>query len=472
MSKSPKMGLRGPMLRLTAAPFLIALVFLLDLPCVAQAVPTLRPGETHLFTDPDGVDGDCTESEVLLLAYGAACGVASPPSTPLSGFVEASRRFRRASYEVFQYNEFTVDATSRPGSLLLAQVSGKAFVRGFLAIVGVGQTSSDVVLKLLDVTNDPDNGEVVKAHTISRSELEGSFDPGLGLDLKVEGGAPYIGVGGGNKIDFKIKASKKLVRANVDFGFDTLLRRGHTYRLQLESKGFAKMGAMPGLAVASFGSLLDTIPNVIDRTWWLDALGPVELPRIPIIHLPPQPAFVPWSADIFIPNPPCPERIDEDEPYDCTVTDVLDFLDFPTTLDGILDRIEARRADRLASDDTNDLEDRLDRLLGGPPGVQLSALSVTIQEDPFEAFDRGIEENLRRGVELVSLYLPEANGGRLEAVTFLVESLIERSDAAGLQTGNARRIFDHAVEDFNGGRYKRSYLGLSKAYRLLIALAR
>jgi hypothetical protein len=451
--------------------FAMAGLLLSGIPDSAQSMTTLFPGDTFLFTAPDKVDGGCIESNTIIGSIGANCGTSSPPTIPLSGFVDASLRFRRASYNLFQYNDFVIDGELRPDSLLPVQISGSANVRGFLAIVGVGQASANVVLKLLDITDGPEAAIAVKTYKISSFNLEGTINPSYGLQIKIEGGAPYIGVGGGNAIAFSLKAGKKIVRDRVDFGFDALLRRGRTYRLQLESTGFVKLGALPGLALASFGSLFETIPNVIDRNFWLNALGSVELPDIPVINLPPDKSILPWStADLLIPTPPCPEREDKSEPYECAITDVLDYFNIPTSIGEIIDRIEARREQLIQDDVTG--EDVLNRVLGGSPGVELTQLSVDIQEDQFEQLDRiekkQIEENLEAGKMIVSLILPEAHGGQLETVITLVETLIRQSKEAGFSGRKAAIFLNRAEDAYNDGRYEKSFFFLSTAYNSIL----
>jgi len=156
----------------------------------------------------------------------AILGTDLPLDYPLSSFVCARRRLSRGTAEILRFNDFVFDSTWDSETVLAARISGTVDVRGFLLLIGVGQAKVEVVAELLDIT-DPDHAMVVNCKTLSKHEVMSSLDPEVKVDLKIEGGAPYLGgglgVGTGNLIHFELMK----VRDSVDFGLDVMLRRGH-----------------------------------------------------------------------------------------------------------------------------------------------------------------------------------------------------------------------------------------------------
>ena len=316
--ESPRKLLRKGLLT-----FCVVLLWLVGPAAVlqAQGPPTVKPGETITFSQTDAIGGGFDEGKGCVcfplrcdLNTAASCsadaeGTPDQPfdtAKPLSAFVTATGRGRRAVSEIGQFNDFEVDPGKRLDALLPAQVSGSVDVNGFLALVGVGQVKAVVKLEVRDVTDDPQGeGELLKTHTISTNSLLGSFSPSAGAGLKIDGGAPHgasIGIVGPS-LNFGIKAQKQFVRDGGRFLFDVLLRRGRRYRLMLKARNSVQLGAglKHGLAIASFYSPDDPllcltaplapscgpgVPNLVDRQNWLAQLGHLAEFDLPDIDLP------------------------------------------------------------------------------------------------------------------------------------------------------------------------------------------
>jgi hypothetical protein len=104
----------------------------------------------------------------------------------------------------------------------------------------------------------------------------------------------------------------------------------------------------------------------------------------------------------------------------------------------------------------------------GFPGVDVTRLTFTVQEDEIEAIeDAAIEDKVAACINTVRLYLPAEFGGQLERVLGLVDALIEQSELAGLRTGRAPAYLLDAQIDLTEGNYKRSYRNACKAYDAL-----
>jgi hypothetical protein len=81
---------------------------------------------------------------------------------------------------------------------------------------------------------------------------------------------------------------------------------------------------------------------------------------------------------------------------------------------------------------------------------------------------RQIEYALAQCQTMVSLYLPQAFGGRLETVQTLVQALIARVAAAGLEVCEAQCFYDRAVEAIGEKDYKKALNCLMAAYQQLL----
>ena len=416
----------------------------------------VEPGDTLMLVSPH-VGGGCKE---VAIDYLAICEPGMPgqidPNRPLRSTVAVRppiSAFRRAAAAFFQFNDIEVDPGNRPDTLLMAQVSGAIDVRGFLVLVGMGQVEAKIVAKVLDVTDDPDNGMVIKTHTIAKYEEQASFSALSGANISVEGGAPYIGVSPGSLFNFSLEMKKQLVRDTLGFGFDVLVRRGHVYRVQLELESTAKCGSVCALAVARFSSVSEQVlpPRLVDPELWSAALG-LDAIRLPNFKIG-DGGFKLFKDAV---EKTCN---DSNGDGDCATLELLGTFGFPTTLGGVADRIvgEMGFGPGGASDEAL-----------GFPGVDVTRLSFTVEEDKIEAIeDAAIEDKIAACINTVRLYLPAEFGGQLERVLGLVGFLIEQSELAGLRTGKASTYLFDAQFDFMDANYKRSYQNACKSYDAL-----
>ncbi len=134
---------------------------------------------------------------------------------------------------------------------LRAQVSGQFDLRGYLALLGVGQIKAVVSLSVEDLGHidgdDPhslDPGEPVAGKRLFERELTASFDPSLGMSFGLQGGSDFEGMSTGVDSTFGVNMQKlNILETNLDFGLDVLLRRGHRYRFVLALDASAGMHA-------------------------------------------------------------------------------------------------------------------------------------------------------------------------------------------------------------------------------------
>ena len=137
--ESPRKLLRKGLLT-----FCVVLLWLVGPAAVlqAQGPPTVKPGEIITFSQTDGIGGGFDDEACACfpltcdLNIAASCsadteGTPNEPfdtAKPLSAFVTATGRARRAVSEIGQFNDFEVDPGKRPDALLPAQVSGSVDV--------------------------------------------------------------------------------------------------------------------------------------------------------------------------------------------------------------------------------------------------------------------------------------------------------------------------------------------------------
>ena len=130
----------------------------------AQDDPFVAPGDSFSFAEPDFVDGDCGGALLDVCDF-----IVNEP--PLRSFALAVLPLQRVTGKAFQYNQFEIPPSEVPGSppdtVVMAQISGSAGIKGFLAVTGTGAASASVALKVIDVTDDPDAGTVVASHSLA-----------------------------------------------------------------------------------------------------------------------------------------------------------------------------------------------------------------------------------------------------------------------------------------------------------------
>jgi hypothetical protein len=106
------------------------------------------------------------------------------------------------------------------------------------------------------------------------------------------------------------------------------------------------------------------------------------------------------------------------------------------------------------------------------PGVEVSGLVLTLQSDLVElqlrVRNRQLEVGLAGATPSASAFLPSAEGGELEGVLELVDSLIARFAAAGLPLNNAPFFQNLAHAEYAQGNFRLAYFRARKAYGLLV----
>lgn len=449
-------GIRARIRRLCALALLS--LFVGPGPALAEHVEFLEPGDTLVFGAPHS-ENQCEEFPDLTLTV-VCCPEAIAPETdrPLRAVVQVQQTpFGRATAKFIQANDFELAAGNRADTILMAQISGQASLKGFLALIGMGKVEAKLVAKVFDVTPGVAAETMVKSHVIASHAVEASFQALNGFGIEIEGGAPYLGASGGKLFNFSLEMKKEVVRENVAFGFDVLLRRDHIYRLQIELQSEAKCGGICALAIARFFSEIEEAepPRLFEPELWRNTLGRDDTSgdtlRLPNRVLGRQ------SDGIFFKLFRDATAVEcASDP--CTTLALLGgTFGLPTTVfgdDGVVDRL----LDRIG------VRDKIEETIGFP-GAEISGLSITVQEDEIEAIeDAAIEDKIAACISTVRLYLPAEFGGQLERVLGLVESLIEQSELAGLSTGHASSYLLEARFSLMDGNYKRSYREACKAY--------
>jgi len=437
---------------------------------VASAEPVIEPGQTLELGDFEASGGFC---DIFLNAH-CEQGV---EDGRLIGFGDAANPFARAELRTFHGHEFEIAASPGTSEVVLAtQISGTVNVRGFLAMFGLGHSRAEVLLRVIDITGvapadegeplDPEEGVVVSTETLSANELVGSFQPSIGAEASGDVGAPHGGsVGLAVSVEFGLTARVEPIRESVDFGFDVLLRRGHRYRLLLELRSSNKIGGLNALSTASFHPFSLEPPNLLHPDFWTSALATLNSSGVSNL-----------TAD----------KIESNGGFDFPAieTSIGDFgggfaavgiaptvfqhrslfplalaKNVPLSATGIIDFLQLGDAFTPVEEEVTD------------PGVELTRLAVTVEQDAIEiARNRDIEDAVARCRDRVSLYLPLAHGGGLEAVDYVVESLIASNEAAGLSVRRARRFLAASRADAVDGDYSHAYRKLCRAYGQITAI--
>ena len=265
---------------------MIAFTLLLNYGLWVHAAPVLEPGATLILTEtnlPVPADGTGEDCKFLLLG---TCQIDSD-GQQFGVRTTARASFSRGQGTAFQFYDFAVDNGDGSETALLSQISGKAIFNGFIALVGGGQVNGSLKLKVVDLgpteAKYPDSGLVVHEELLASHQLMGQAVTGTDMSITVEGGAPYIGVGGSPGFKFNVTLQKEIVRDNINFGIHVLLIRGHSYRLQFETNALAKKGAVAGLSIAQFMLGDDRAPDMLDPQNWLDGVNNLLNTSIPQI---------------------------------------------------------------------------------------------------------------------------------------------------------------------------------------------
>ena len=201
--------------------------------------------------------------------------------------------------------------------------------------------------------------------------------------------------------------------------------RGHTYSLEFKAKAEANIGFIGLTNIVSFAPEFLTPANYIV----LQSLS-IQVPEDPL-------------GAIYTIVQSIEQKVD----YIKSEVDAIE-----TKADSIETKVDAlqSKCDTIESK-IDDIESKIDNL----------------QDDMDETMEREIEEYLYLGIGLVSIYLPESLGGRLELVQAVVEKWINQSEATGFDVTQARKFFNAGVGYFNANNYKDAFDNFSKAYKQL-----
>ncbi len=368
--------------------------------------PVIFPGGYKDFHDPaservipDQIVGEIEFFPPPPLGIAAA----DQETVPLSSLAIAYGPIARARGTVLQSNDFIVPADGAEARPLWAQISGTVFIRGFMVVSGIGQSSFSVDLEIFDVSDDPDNRHpenIVFAENLAEYKSTTQGDVGLELSVGVQLGSATVGqVGLDGGASFSIPLCKEVVRDQKNFGCQALLRRGRRYRVQLVANAQVKLGLQGGVAISSFYSplaappdgltnpaLVSVPPSLIDPQTWLDTLDfaflddPLQSLVFPTVG---NPAFtvpgfsVPVIGSIGVPTTSISSPIQSLFAGSSTTSGMLLAQGLPLTPRAVIGDLLA-----ITLPDEELLQ----------PGVDLRRLSVTIEVDQTELLNTKIEE--------------------------------------------------------------------------------
>ena len=336
------------------------------------------------FTTADSVDSDTNAGEPLV--FQGLARVNTDTDVLQSSVNANGSAMKRASAEIIAHHAFTLDPGNGFDTLLFAQVGGSVNMKGFLYIVGIGQTDAEVALQVRDITDSAD-GPVVKRYAITKHELEGEFAPSAKAGIGIEGGEPYAGAKINLGVDTELSIDWDVVDETKDFGFDAWLQRGHTYDLELVIESGAKLGGVAGVADATFfSSGSSSTPDVASPDVWL---GPTteftssDLPNFPIPREPLTgsgsyhfPKVKTWFGTYGGVNAPVGLNFTMDplgRNFSST-NQVLDFLSIPHNVPNLSTNylgLGTRTMNTTMADVAS-------------PGVQLTALHIAVEQDKVE----------------------------------------------------------------------------------------
>lgn len=368
--------------------------------------PVIFPGGFKDFFDPgaERVIPDQITGEIEFFPpppFGIAA--ADRETVPLSSLAIGFGPIARARGTVIQSNDFIIPADGLEARPLWTQISGQLFIRGFMLVTGIGQTSFDVDLLIYDVSEDPANENpenIVYAENLAQYKSMTQADVGLELSIGVQLGSATVGqVGVDGAASFGVPLCKEVVRDEKNFGCQALLRRGRRYRVQIVANAQVKLGVLGGLAISSFYSplaalpdgltdpdILSVPPSLIDPQTWLDNLDLAFLDQpIKSLIFPnvgnstfTVPGFsVPVIGSIGVPTTPISAPIQTLFVGSNTTTGLLVSQGLPVTPRAII-------GDLLAITIPDE-----ELLL---PGVDLRRMAITIEVDQTELLNTKIKE--------------------------------------------------------------------------------
>jgi hypothetical protein len=367
----------------------------------AFAAGTVAPNETLVLTSPsmpnlaDGTTEDCQSfPEFIVKCFTGSDGERIGANT------RANLGFRRASGTISEYYDFDVDpGAGNYDTVLNAQISGTGQLNGILVLIAGGHVKGSLSVKLYDLGETggtmPPEPQLVHQESLASHELTGQLTTGVGFSIKVEGGAPYIGVGAAPSLGFKIKLQKKFVSDGINFGFGALVRRGHSYRVVFELSSYAKRNAANGISVSRFRDSTDDIPNLLDPENWRESLTGAIDTRLPALTG--QAVQMRRGLNLFDNR-----RMYTAQYYDSTAGD---WIGLPSTTAIINTQTPSdfpRNFGQIISDRFSFNRDNLEPLVD--PGFALHELSVTLEADSVAILE---DQTMRINEVIRLLMLPQ-----------------------------------------------------------------
>ncbi len=394
LSIDPAPGRARPRRPPLAALLVPALLLAWVAPALA-ALPVIAPGTRHAFAEnEDGLvifdtPPEIRRNDFFLIGFCGTNGGGNsvPGEQRLRALAEAANNAGRSTCIVYGFNDFEIPAGANPEAVLMAHISASIKAKGFLALFSVGQARMEVTLRVRDITGEADplteeNPSYLATQQAFEKEISGLFNPSLGIDvgalIPVPDGKVGVSVGG------EVTTALQVFNEDTDVALDVLLQRGHRYRIELEMTASVKMGLMVGFGLVNFFRP-EAPPDLFDRERWQESLNSLFSMPVPdestAIGLPKKAPidFVAHRAlDLF--------NLGKEYSF----PDVMG-IGAKKSINSILDDIGMPRLQFTKLLDAFAKPERpVEEFLEGN-GVEMTALSVTVQPDLAEAI-----EELRR----------------------------------------------------------------------------
>jgi hypothetical protein len=419
---------------------------------------------------------------------------------PLQGFVVATGTPSRRTAEVFVFHSFQIDdtwdtatdwdrnngmITPATRTVLEGQITGTVDVRGFLHLAGIGQAMAEVLVEVIDRT-DPAQDLVVSSKTLSKHELISALRSSVAYDLSVEGGGNYLGggfdIGAGGEVRFELEKITDM----VNFSLDVSLRRGHRYevriRNRIESRVTAAgsgLGWVGGRAAAVFFPMgtNTSVPNLVANQ--AAALAQLNNPFATA-----YPPIAPVTASLVRTGTTDPgwtadnrqwhelvlsrTGLDLGPPAAATIPAVRQLFGLPALAGQTVSAL-VNTYFNLGNQSLT--EETIEQI--GPPGVTVSRLMLSVEQDRIELAERQqIEESLERCRANLDHILPNDSGGKLEKVFLLVSERIHDAMLAGLPMNRIQQAvkkYNKALQAESMGLFMKAHNLLCESYDRLVA---
>ena len=467
-------------------------------PLVVVDPPALAPGRRLEFVTPSRIvgreEGDGSSISGIVIPVIQQVQVKASQTGTVSqrkqSTITASNDFSIPKARRFQSADFPtpVDLEGRfdPETPIRSQVSGELDLRGFLAVLGVGQAHVEVRVAVddlgTDLIDDADD-QVVTCRVVTRHDLVTSLDPSLGWDLSVQGGAAFAGAGVSVGARLGTSLQKEVVREEVEFGFEAMLQRGHTYRVSVVLDVAADIaqtglglgaGVTDARAIASFSDAGDDVPilfNEFFSAFQSAEDGGFAVPNMTLgdleFTLPEFETSIDTFGGVMVPV----QMAFLQQPF-VDANQVLEAFGFDTGMNGMSDiekvRVFANEFIAASAMETRVEEDVDDR------GLTRKSVAVLLDADLVEMTDRierrAIEEQLDRCTRMTDLRLSVDQNGRFEVARDVMVQLYEAAKAMGFDatcTDAAKAQIMDADADVLAGDFNAAFRCLCDAYHAL-----